>query len=84
MTSKIAPPRLSEESSESFDRFVTQFNRYLRVTKTAEDDKLDLLLLSVGDRVAGFYDEIEWPDLTEAEKTAGSTAYGRAVKFIRS
>ena len=75
---------MSEESSETFDRFVTQFNRYLRVTKTAEDDKLDLLLLSVGDRVAGFYDEIEWPDLTEAEKTAGSTAYGRAVKFIRS
>jgi len=84
MPTKVSPPQLSEETRESFDRFVLQFDRFLRVSRTEETDKLDLLLLSVGGRVAGFYDEIEWPSLTTEQISSGETEYLRAVNFFKN
>lgn len=83
VATKIAPPQLKDESTEGFDRFLSQFDRYLRLSKTAEDERLDLLLLCVGDRVAGFYDEVNWPIISEEEKTSGLTEYKRAIKFLK-
>ena len=55
---KIPTPLLKDESVEGFDRFTLQFDRYLRVSKVPNETKVDLLLLCVGDRVAGYFDEV--------------------------
>jgi len=83
MTSlKIDPPKIRENSAEAFDKFILQFERYLRILKPKEEDKLDLFLLSIGDGLAGYYDELEWKELTEEEKNSGMTEYKRAKNFI--
>ena len=40
--------------AESFNLWLSQFQRYIRVTKPAEDDKLDLFLLCAGNKAAQF------------------------------
>jgi len=84
MASKISPPQLSDQSTEGFDRFVTQLDRYIRLGKIDEGDRLDLLLLCVGERVASFYDDETWSPLTNEQKIAGETEYKRAVRFLRN
>ena len=81
---KLSPPTLKDESAEGFDRFTLQFERYLRIAKPDSMEKLDLLLLSVGDKAAGYYDELTWPKLTAAEAASGVTEYSRAITFLRS
>ena len=68
--------------AESFNLWLSQFQRYIRVTKPAEDDKLDLFLLCAGNKAAQYYNEVTWPELTQAEKDAGVTEFSRAVTFI--
>ena len=68
--------------AESFNLWLSQFQRYIRVTKPAEDDKLDLFLLCAGNKAAKYYNEVTWPTLTRAETDAGVTEYSRAVTFI--
>jgi len=79
---KIDPPKITDNSAESFDKFILQFERYLRILKPKEEDKLDLFLLSVGECLAGYYDELEWKELSGEEKNAGMTEYRRAKEFI--
>ena len=79
---KCSPPQLKDESAEGFDLFISQFNRYLRVSKIDSDQQLDLLLLCVGDKSAGYYDEINWAPLSTAQKTKGITDYSRATDFF--
>ena len=81
MTTKLQPPQLKDEFSEGYDRFVIQFDCYLRMAKP---DEGDIFLLGVGEKAAGHYDEVTWPPLTKAEIDAGSTDYSRAVAFLRS
>ena len=40
--------------AESFNLWLSQFQRYIRVTKPAEDDKLDLFLLCAGNKAAQY------------------------------
>ena len=68
--------------ADSFNLWLSQFQRYIRVTKPAEDDKLDLFLLCAGNQAAQYYNEVTWPELTQAEKDAGVTEFSRAVTFI--
>ena len=68
--------------AESFNLWLSQFQRYISVTKPAEDDKLDLFLLCAGNKAAQYYNEVTWPELTQAEKDAGVTEFSRAVTFI--
>lgn len=85
MTSiKVTPPELKEESPEALDRFLLQFERYLRVSKVQENDKLDLFLLCSGGKIASYYDELTWDDLSEDQETAGVTMYTRAVEFAKT
>ena len=84
MTSKLAPPQLADETVEGYDKFILQFERFLRLTKVDEKDRLDLLLLCVGARAAAYYDEVTWPELSEDDKKDGITVYSRAVKFLRN
>ena len=83
MSTKLQPPQLRDESAEGFDKFLLQFGRYLRIAEAAESMKLDLLLFSVGEKAAGFYDELDWPKLTVEEEEKGLTEYLRATYFLR-
>jgi len=84
MSTKFKPPHLENESVEAFDQFLSQFHRYLRVAEPEEERKLDILLLSIGNKFAAQYDEITWPAITEVQKKAGVTEFSRAVDFLRS
>jgi len=84
MSIKVKIPNLLDESVESFDSFVSQFERYLRVSKINNDDlKVDILLLSVGEKLAKFYDEVTWEPLNKADIDEGITNYQRVITFFR-
>ena len=78
----LQAPIFDGKDGESYTLWLSQFERYIRVTKPADDDKLDLFLLCAGNKAAKFYNEITWPALTTAETGAGVTEYSRAVDFI--
>jgi len=56
--SKIKAPTLLAETRDGFEQFVKQFDRFMRISKTEENEKLDLLLLVIGSKLSSFYDEI--------------------------
>ena len=64
-------------------KVILQFERYLRVSKPHADEKIDILLLSIGDKGAGYYNEVTWPILTADQIKAGINEYNRAVDFLR-
>ncbi len=74
----------SDSDPESFNVFVDQFDRYCRISRIDESIKLDLFLLSAGNKVAKLYAEISWPSLTSEEAASGVTEFSRAVKFFKS
>ena len=82
MSTKLSPPQLTDESAEGFDRFILQFERYICLTKPNDDDRLDLLLLCVGNKGAGYYNELTWAKLTDIERAAGITEYSRAKVYL--
>ena len=77
----LDPPRFDEEAD--FELWLAQFERYLRVSKTADDAQLDTLLLCAGNKAARYYDQMTWPPITDAERAIGVTEYSRAVSFLR-
>ena len=77
----LDPPRFDEEAD--FELWLAQFERYLRVSKTADDAQLDTLLLCAGNKAARYYDQMTWPPITDAERAMGVTEYSRAVSFLR-
>ena len=79
---KLHAPVFDGGDAGSFNLWLSQFQRYIRVTKPAEDDKLDLFLLCAGNKAAQYYNEVTWPERTQAEKDAGVTELSRAVTFI--
>jgi hypothetical protein len=78
----LPSPTFDGKDIESYNLWVSQFQRYIRVTKPEDADKLDLFLLCAGTKAAKFYNEVTWADLTQAEKDAGVTEYSRAVDFV--
>ena len=84
MSLKFQPPKFTDNSIEGFDRFILQFERYLGIAEPGEAKKLNIFLLSVGEKGAGYYDDVKWAPLTNKQKNAGTTDYSRAVAFLRS
>jgi len=66
---KVKAPQLLETTAESFDQFIRQFQRYLRVEDVDDDSKLDLLLLCMGQKACSLYDELEWPKISDECET---------------
>lgn len=78
----LPSPMFDGEDIDAYNLWLTQFERYVRVTKPANEDKLDLFLLCAGSKAAKFYNEVTWLDLTQEEIDAGLTTYQRAVDFV--
>ena len=81
----IQPPKFAEtEDPESFSIWIQQFQRFLRLKKVNETDKLDLFLLCACPKAAKLYDELTWPALTPAQVASEMTEYKRAVLYLKS
>jgi transposase InsO family protein len=80
----VQPPVFKGDDGQSFINWITQFERFLRISRPADQDKLDLLLLYCGDKGARYYNEIAWPTLSADDLQSGISEYSRAVSFLRS
>ena len=77
----LSCPSFTGEDVDAYNLLLSQFERYLRVTKPNAVDQLDLFLCA-GSKAAKFYNEVTWPPLTQEEKDAGQTEYKRTVDFV--
>ena len=80
----LQAPTFDGGDLESYNLWLSQFKRYIKVTKPNDNDTLDLFLLCAGNKAAKFYNAVTWPDLTQAQTDAGITEYSRAVSFVTS
>ena len=80
----LQAPTFDGGDLESYNLWLSQLKRYIKVTKPNDNDTLDLFLLCAGNKAAKFYNEVTWPDLTQAQTDAGITEYSRAVEFVTS
>ena len=80
----LQAPTFDGGDLESYNLWLPQFKRYIKVTKPNNNDMLDLFLLCAGNKAAKFYNEVTWPDLTQEQTDAGITEYSRAVEFVTS
>ena len=80
----LQAPTFDGGDLESSNLWLSQFKRYIKVTQPNDNDKLGLFLLCAGNKAANLYNEITWPDLTQAQTDAGFNEYSRAVEFVTS
>ena len=80
----LQAPTFDGGDLESYNLWLSQFTRYIKVTGPNDNDKLDLFLLCAGNKAAKFYNGVTWLELTQAQTDAGITEYSRAVEFVTS
>ena len=80
----LQAPTFDVGDLESYNLWLSEFKRHIKVTKPNDNDTLELFLLCAGNKAAKFYNEVTWPDLTQAQTDAGITEYSRAVEFVTS
>ena len=80
MTSKVSVSQPKLGTDTDLITHLNQLTRYFLISQiTADEIKIAVLLLSVGNKNAALYDQINWPDLE-----TGQTLYGRACDFLKS